>query len=136
MVPPLTIVGAMANIHSLRTWRAVDKPGPADDAEFRDRPVLFHFSTVVWGPWHVGAFLDVNLPSLLAPGNLPAFAARHKVIYRIFTSPRDVARIVASPAFKEAQTLVTIELIECPVDNAESPIAMHHLLWRRSIDEA
>lgn len=101
-----------------------------------DRPVLFHFSTVVWGPWHVGAFLDVNLPSLLAPGNLPAFAARHRVIYRIFTSPRDVERIISSPAFKQARALVSIELIECPVDNAESPIAMHHLLWRRSIDEA
>ena len=101
-----------------------------------DRPVLFHFSTVVWGPWHVGAFLDVNLPSLLALGNLPAFAARHKVVYRIFTSPRDVQRIVSSPAFKQAQTLVSIELVECPVDNAASPIAMHHLLWRRSIDEA
>jgi hypothetical protein len=101
-----------------------------------DRPVLFHFSTVVWGPWHVGAFLDVNLPSLLALGNLPAFAARHHVVYRIFTSPRDVQRIASSPAFKQAQTLVSIELIECPVDNAASPIAMHHLLWRRSIDEA
>jgi len=132
----LTIAGPMANIHRLRTWARSTRPGPADDTNFMDTPLLFHFSTVVWGPWHVGAFLDVNLPSLLAPGNLPAFAARHDVVYRIFTSPRDVQRIVSSSAFKQAQALVAIELVECPVDNAESPIAMHHLLWRRSIDEA
>lgn len=98
--------------------------------------VHFHFSTVVWGPWHVGAFLDVNLPSLLAEGNLPAFAARHRVTYRIFTSAADVARITASAGFKRLQALVSVELVECPVQNAVSPIAMHHLLWRRSIEEA
>jgi hypothetical protein len=98
--------------------------------------VHFHFSTVVWGPWHTGIFLDVNLPSLLAPENLAAFAAQHRVTYRIFTSQRDIARITASPAYRRAREIVPFELIPCPVERVENPIAAHHDLWRRSIVEA
>lgn len=96
----------------------------------------FHFSTVVWGPWHTQVFLDVNFPSLLAPNNLAAFAAQHKVTYRILTAQADIPRIEASPAFQLASKIVPFELIPCPVENAPNPIAMHHVLWRRSIDEA
>jgi hypothetical protein len=98
--------------------------------------VHFHFSTVVWGPWHTGIFLDVNLPSLLAPENLAAFAARHRVTYRIFTSQHDIARITASPAYRRAREIVPFELIPCAVEQVENPIAAHHQLWRRSIVEA
>ncbi len=96
----------------------------------------FHFSTVVWGDWHTGIFLDVNLPSLMAPGNLPAFCALHDVTYRIFTSRKDVNRIKSSAAFQAAAKLVKFEIVEAPVERAEDPIAMHHALWRRSIREA
>ena len=41
-------------------------------------------STAVWGPWHTGVYLGVNLPSLLAPGNLAALVGRHDVVYRIY----------------------------------------------------
>ncbi|WP_162826668.1 hypothetical protein [Pseudolabrys taiwanensis] len=98
--------------------------------------MFFHFSTVVWGPWHTGIFLDVNLPSLLADGNLPAFAAQHRVTYRIFTSEKDKARISSHPAFKKALEYVTFELIACPVEGSSDPIGMHHQLWRRSIQDA
>ena len=96
----------------------------------------FHFSTVVWGPWHTGVYLDVNLPSLLAAANLEAFAGRHKVIYRIFTSEADLARIEASPAYQRAKAIVSVELIGQSIDGSIDPIAMHHILWRRSIDDA
>jgi hypothetical protein len=96
----------------------------------------FHFSTVVWGPWHLGVYLDANLPSLLADNNLLAFAGMHRVRYRIFTAKGDIPRIEASPAFQRAREIVPFELIACPVEQASNPIAMHHQLWRRSIDEA
>lgn len=96
----------------------------------------FHFSTVVWGPWHTGVFLDVNLPSLLAPGNIPAFCARHQVEYRIFTSRADAERIKSSPAFQAASQYVDFQILIAPVESAADPIAMHHALWRRSIEEA
>jgi len=98
--------------------------------------VHFHFSTVVWGPWHTGVFLEVNLPSLLAPENLPAFAASHRVTYRIFTSAADAVRIQSTPSYKRASEIVPFEFIEVPVENIDDPIAMHHQLWRRSIVEA
>lgn len=96
----------------------------------------FHFSTVVWGPWHTQVFLDVNLPSLLTPNNLPAFAAQHQVSYRILTAEDDIPRIKASPGFQHASKIVPFELIPCSVEHPAGPIAMHHMLWRRSIDEA
>lgn len=96
----------------------------------------FHFSTVVWGQWHTGVFLDANLPSLLATGNLPAFAAQHDVTYRIHTTPADAARIAASPSFRAANEIVPFEIIRCSLDNIREPIGMHHALWRRSIEEA
>ena len=96
----------------------------------------FHFSTVVWGPWHTGVFLDVNLSSLLTPGNLAAFAQKHDVLYRIFTSRDDVERIEATKAFQLASKIVRLELIGLKIDRSIDPIAMHHMLWRRGIDEA
>jgi Fasciclin domain len=94
--------------------------------------VQFHFSTVVWGPSHTSVFVDLNLPSLLAPNNLPAFVARHKVLYRIFTSSADVERISASPAFRRAQQFATFEFIEAIKEHPAQPIARHHELWRQS----
>jgi hypothetical protein len=81
-------------------------------------------------------FLDVNLPSLLASDNLAAFAAHHRVTYRIFTSRRDASSIMASLAFQRARDIVPFELIEYPMEDTDNPIGMHHYLWRRSIMEA
>jgi len=81
-------------------------------------------------------FLDVNLPSLLASDNLAAFAAHHRVTYRIFTSRRDASSIMASPVFQRARELVPFELIEHPVEDTDNPIGMHHFLWHRSIMQA
>src|SRR5258708_4181263 len=96
----------------------------------------FHFSTVVWGPWHTSVFLDVNLPSLLASGNLEAFAKRHRVTYRIQTSHEDVARIEASPAYVRAKDLVDCRVIGRTIPRSIDPIAMHHMLWRAGIEDA
>lgn len=96
----------------------------------------FLLSTVVWGPWHTGVYLDVNLPSLLASGNLAALAQKHDVLYRIHTAHGDVARIKASAAFRRAEQIVPFDVVGVAIDPGIDPIAMHHLLWRRSIDEA
>ena len=96
----------------------------------------FDFCTVTWGDWHTGVFLNVNLPSLLAEGNLPAFAKEHDVRYRIFTSTRDKAIIQAHPAYKQAAEIVPFKFIDCPLENVENPIGMHHALWNRSVGDA
>jgi hypothetical protein len=96
----------------------------------------FHFSTVVWGSWHTDVFLEVNLPSLLASGNLQAFAERHRVIYRIQTSREDVARIEASPAYQRARQILQCQIVPRIIHQGIDPIGMHHMLWRQAIDEA
>ncbi len=96
----------------------------------------FHFSTAVWGPWHTSVFLEVNLPSLLASGNLEAFARRHKVVYRIQTSREDAASIEASPAYQRARQIVDCEIVARAIHRTVDPIGMHHMLWRQAIDGA
>jgi hypothetical protein len=93
-------------------------------------------STAVWGPWHTGVYLGVNLPSLLAPGNLAALVGRHDVVYRIYTANADMDRIKASPAFRRAQQIAHMEVTGIAIDPSVDPIMMHHVLWRRSIDDA
>ena len=96
----------------------------------------FQFSTVVWGPWHTGVFLDANLPSLLASGNLQAFASRHQVTYRIQTAEDDVARITSSTAYQQASRIVNCQVIGHALPRGISPIAMHHIFWRQGIEDA
>ena len=96
----------------------------------------FHFATVVWGPWHTAVYLEANLPSLLASGNLPAFAARHQVEYRIYTTEEDIPRIEASPAFQRARQIVPFEFVRCNPSAYADPIQAHHEYWKASIDGA
>jgi uncharacterized surface protein with fasciclin (FAS1) repeats len=64
------------------------------------------FCTVVWGDWHVDAFLSLAIPSLLAPGNLPAFVREHDSRFHIITSQRDAERIRVSKAFRHLETVL------------------------------
>jgi hypothetical protein len=98
--------------------------------------VLLHLSTAVWGPWHLGVFLNANLPSLLPAGNLASLAGRHDVLYRIFTTARDLPRLTNSGVFQRTQQILRVEVIPCEVEKYPDPIAAHHALWQRSTDEA
>lgn len=98
--------------------------------------MLIHLSTVVWGPWHTQAYLEVNLPSLLASGNLPALAARHQAEYFIYTTEEDIPRIEASAAFIRARAILPIKLIAIQLSAHPDPIAAHHAYWRESMEEA
>jgi hypothetical protein len=69
----------------------------------------FHLVTPVWGADFTRTFLDVTLPCLLSPGNIPALPPG-SCVYKIFTSDDDRARIVESPAFRTLSSLATVEL--------------------------
>src|SRR4051794_30874395 len=64
--------------------------------------------TVVWGDWHLDALLDVNLPTLLTPRNLPVLLAEHSAIWQIHTRARDVERIRSAPTFQALEKLVPV----------------------------
>lgn len=74
-------------------------------------PVAFIFSTPVWGAGHVGLFLNVCLPSLLAPGNLPGMQANPQNRYLVYTRPEDEADLRAGPAFQKLSDIVSVEVI-------------------------
>ena len=55
----------------------------------------------VWGYHYVRHFLEFSLPTLLAPGNVPAVSAALPTEFIILTSADDEAYIRQHPAFKE-----------------------------------
>jgi hypothetical protein len=66
---------------------------------------------VVWGRAFVDTLTDLMLPSLLAPGNLPAFAWRERTILLLITTREDEARIRAAPVFAALSAQVTVEFM-------------------------
>jgi tetratricopeptide (TPR) repeat protein len=86
-----------------------------------DRP--FYFIVVFWGERFRNYFLDLCLPTLLSPGNLPALATAQRSKFLIWTRPDDWAAMKASPIFRLLEQYVDpvfSELPPCPVD--PSPI--------------
>lgn len=68
----------------------------------------FHFIMVVWGERFTRFFLDVVLPSQLAPDGLPAMRRLEGAIYRIYTTVADAAVVAADPAFIRLSTLMPV----------------------------
>ena len=64
------------------------------DAFILNRP--FYFVVVLWGERFRNYFLDLCLPTLLAPGNLPALATAQRSKFFIWTRPDDWAAIKLS----------------------------------------
>jgi hypothetical protein len=85
--------------------------------------------TAVWGDWHIRQLLELNLPTLLADGNLPTFARRHSVSYLIFTRETDIESVAGSAIIKHLRSLMPIEFLTLPDDILKNPIAAHHHAW-------
>lgn len=62
----------------------------------------------VWGASYIEAFTTLALPSLFAPGNLPALGDATQLEFCILTSERDIPLFEANPAIKALRSL-------CPV---------------------
>ncbi len=88
------------------------KPDSADFRFILDRP--FHFIVVLWGKRFRDYLVDLCLPSLLSPGNLPALATAERSKLAICTRPDDWAAIAASPIFQLLQKYVDPVFCEIP----------------------
>lgn len=86
--------------------------------------------TVLWGQWHVDAFLNVNIPTLLAEGNMPAMAAKLTIRYRLYTTRTDAVRIQRSSAFQRLAALIPVEIEHIRVTPRTDPMGMHLKIWR------
>ncbi len=91
----------------------LDKPSSAPAV--LERP--FYFIVVLWGERFRNYLVDLCLPTLLSPGNLPALKTRERSRFLIFTRPEDWAALQKTPVFGLLQQYVEpiyIEIPACP----------------------
>lgn len=69
-----------------------------------------HIIVVLWGKPYVDLFLDLSLPSQLAPGNIPALQCLPGVKYKIYTTHADEEVIRAHPSFHRLSQLVPVQI--------------------------
>src|SRR5438067_8102775 len=84
-------------------------------APMLERP--FYFIIVLWGERFRNYFVDLCLPTLLSPGNLPALKTRERSKFLICTRPEDWAALQVTPVFRLLEEYVEpvyIEIPECP----------------------
>jgi hypothetical protein len=96
----------------------------------------FYFVTPVWGPGHLGLFLDVGLPTLLAPGNLPGLAEPWACRFLIYTRTEDEVRLRDAAAFQHLAALMSVEirLIPDPITVPHRTMSDCHLDAMRQAD--
>jgi hypothetical protein len=94
------------------------------------------FVTVVWGDWHRTIFLDANLPTMLAPGNLPALAAGIDCQYLIYTTPQDAVCIARDATFQRMQSTVPTSFRLFRPSKTKNIITLHHEVWRTATEYA
>lgn len=80
--------------------------------QIHDRP--FYFVVVLWGPRFRDYFVNLCLPSLLSPGNIPALSTRERGQFLICTRHEDFAFIKSTPAFQLLERHVDPVFVEIP----------------------
>lgn len=64
----------------------------------------------VWGEHYIRQFIDLSLPTLLAPGNIPAVATVLPTTIEFLTSGQDTARLLAAPAIRRLETFCRVSV--------------------------
>jgi hypothetical protein len=75
--------------------------------------------TMAWGERYIGDLLEVTLPALLAPGNLPALAEELDCEFVVVTETQFFDRFVRSVAIQKLLRFADVRLV--PVDDLLSP---------------
>jgi hypothetical protein len=90
---------------------------PATDSPDNRGPGLY-FLTVFWGATFRTVFLDVCLPSLLSPKNIPYLTNKRDSRFIIVTTAADWIIIRDHPSFRRLATLVEPVMLEMPAPEA------------------
>jgi hypothetical protein len=101
----------------------------------RGRPSCM-FITVFWGDWHRNMFLKINLPTLLAAGNLPAFVGGVACEYLVFTTSADAKIVEQDSAFARLRSLIDVEVKIFAPSKTRHPIDLHRDIWHAATDRA
>lgn len=75
--------------------------------------------TMAWGERYVGDLLEITIPALLAPGNLPAFAGEFDCEFVIVTETQFFDRFARSVSIQKLLLFSDVRLV--PVDDLLSP---------------
>lgn len=94
------------------------------------------FTTVFWGDWHRDMFLKVNLPTMLAAGNLPAFTAGVSCEYLIYTTSHDAQIIERNKAFVRLRSLMPVKVKIFSPSKTRHPIDLHRDIWHAATNYA
>ncbi len=88
----------------------------------------FHFSIAVWGDSFIDVFTKIHLPSLLSPGNLPAFIKSYPLEYRIYTTPEDARKIKELAAYKQFAAVIPTRIFASEVTDF-SDVGLTHRVF-------
>ncbi len=80
-------------------------------ARYSGSPSKWRVVTALWGNRFVDRFLRTTLPTILAPGNLPALAEGKRVEFLLFTERSDLALLETTDLFRRLARLVKVESI-------------------------
>lgn len=69
------------------------------------------FVTVLWGAAYVRHWAELNAPSLLAEGNMPALAAAMRVRLVFYTTREDRERIRSLPVYGRLRRMATVRFV-------------------------
>ncbi|MGD0151488.1 MAG: class I SAM-dependent methyltransferase [Xanthobacteraceae bacterium] len=83
---------------------------PVRTHELRSPPKAVRLLLCAWGYSYVRQFLEYSLPTMLAPGNIPALAAALPTEFVILTSVDDESFISEHPAFKRLASICTTRI--------------------------
>jgi hypothetical protein len=73
-------------------------------------PANVQFLIPVWGGHFVRTFLEYSLPTMLAPGNIPAIAQRLPCKFIILTSEEDRAYVSVHSSFRRLSSICATEI--------------------------
>jgi len=90
----------------------VGRLAASENLEVRGAPAAARVLIPVWGYEFVRKFLDRGLPTLLAPGNLPAIAAVLPTELIFLTSKHDKTHIREHPAYRRLATVCAVRFQE------------------------
>lgn len=93
-----------------------------------------HLVSVVWGDWYRSAFTDLLLPTLMAPGNIPALRDVLSTHFTIHTTRHDATQIRNSKIFSALTEHIPVD-IEIH-DQFEQSISTHHKIWQQAAEQA
>jgi hypothetical protein len=91
----------------------------------------FNIVAVVWGREYRDYFLEYCLPSLLAPGNIPAVSRRRPVTYLIATTADDWESMRRTAIFGELERHVSSAYVELPACPPQRPYWMQAVIGHK-----